>query len=241
MSIPRLLCIPLLMLSSTLALPAQENSVGEFEESPLPRLSPGSEHKPVATTRTVTADPQAIPLTVPKKTSLQVALEKEVRVRKVGQAISACLVDPVYAFDRLVVPPGSEIRGKVTKIEPVSSGRRTLAGLDADFTPAHKVEVTFTDLVLPDGKHLSLHTSVTPGSGQVMQFVTAPEKESGKTVKDLASEKTNAAKQQARDEWNNAMKQLKTAGRMHGSSATRKRNYQYTRSIFRQARCTLRN
>jgi hypothetical protein len=215
MNIPRLLCIPLLMLSSTLALPAQENSGGEFEEPPLPRLSSGSEHKPVATTRTVTADPQAVPLTVPKRTSLQVALEKEVRVTKVGQGISARLIDPVYAFDRLVVPPGSEIRGKVTKIEPVSSGRRTLALLDADFTPAHKVEVTFTDLVLPDGKHLSLHTSVTPGSGQVMQFVAAPEKESGKTVKDLASEKTNAAKQQARDEWNNAMKQLKTPGRMH--------------------------
>jgi hypothetical protein len=138
-----------------------------------------------------------------------------VRVQKVGQSLSARLVDPIYAFDRLVVPAGSEIRGEVTRIDPVSNSKRTLAGLDADFTPPHKVEVTFTDLALPDGKHLALHTIVTPGSGQVMQFVTAPEKDSKKTAKDLASEKTNAAKQQARDEWNNTIKQLKTPGRMH--------------------------
>ena len=96
----------------------------------------------------------------------------------------------------------------------LSNSKRTLAGLDADFTPARKIEVTFTDLALPDGKHISLRTSVTPGSGQVMQFVTAPEKDTKKTVKDLASEKTNAARQQARDEWNSAIKQLKTPGRM---------------------------
>ena len=39
---------------------------------------------------------------------------------------------------------------------------------------------------------------MTPGSGQVMQFVTAPEKDSKKTVKDVASQKTEQAKQQAR-------------------------------------------
>ena len=213
MSTPRLLCVYLVVLAWAVALPAQENSTEEPQEPPVPRLSPGSERK--SATTMPTAEPQVVPLTVPKRTSLQVALEKEVRVTKVGQSISARLVDPVYAFDRLVVPAGWEIHGEVTKIEPVSGGRRTLAGLDADFTPAHKVEVTFTDLALPDGKHLVLHTSVTPGSGQVMQFVTAPEKDSKKTVKDLASEKTNAAKQQAGDEWNSAMKELKTPGRMH--------------------------
>ena len=215
MNTPRLLCVHLLTLACAFAMPAQENPVRQSQEPPVPRLLPGSEHKLSAPTTVPAAEPQAVPLTVPKKTSLQVALEREVRVRRVGQSISARLVDPLYAFDRLVVPPGSEIRGEVTKIVPVSNSKRTLAGLDADFTPARKIEVTFTDLALPDGKHVSLHTSVTPGSGQVMQFVTAPEKESKKTVKDLASEKTNAARQQARDEWNSTMKQLKTPGRMH--------------------------
>jgi type IV secretory pathway VirB10-like protein len=215
MNTPRLLCVHLLTLACAVVMMAQENPPRESQETPVPRLSPGSEHKPSTPTTAPAPEPLVVPLTVPTKTSLQVALESEVRVQKVGQSLSARLVDPIYAFDRLVVPAGSEIRGEVTKIDPVSNSKRTLAGLDADFTPAHKVEVTFTDLALPDGKHLALHTIVTPGSGQVMQFVTAPEKDSKKTAKDLASEKTNAAKQQARDEWNNTIKQLKTPGRMH--------------------------
>ncbi len=215
MNFPRILCIYLVLACPVVPL-AQENSAqSPSQVPPIPRLSPGSGHKPAATTPTQPAAPQVVPLTVPKRTSLQVALEREVRIKKVGQTVSARLVDPIYAFDQLVVPAGSEIRGEVTKIDPLSSGRRTLAGLDGDFTPAHRVEVTFTDLALPGGKHLALHTSVTPGSGQVMQFVTAPDKESKKTVKDLATEKTSQAKQQARDDWNNAMKQLKTPGRLH--------------------------
>ena len=217
MNIPRTLHVSLLALACAAALPAQQNANSQPQEPPVPHLSPGSDRRAaaIATASPQPATPRVIPLTVPKQASLQVALEKEVRVRKVGQTVSARLVDPVYAFDQLVVPAGSEIRGEVTKIEPISGAKRTLAGLDADFTPAHQVEVTFTDLALPDGKHLPLHTSVTPGSGQVMQFVTAPDKDSKKTVKDTASEKASQAKQQARDQWNNAMKQLKTPGRIH--------------------------
>ncbi len=52
-------------------------------------------------------------------------------------------------------------------------GKRTLAALDADFTPAHAIDVTFTELILADGKHIPIHTVVTPGSGQVIRFLTA--------------------------------------------------------------------
>ncbi|MFZ3265367.1 MAG: hypothetical protein WA172_15290 [Terriglobales bacterium] len=230
MAVPRILSAFLIALAGSLAWPgtmsAQQNASATQEsatrenvsaisqQAPMPHLSPGTARKPAATGAPNPATPQVVPLTVPRQTSLQLALEKEVRVKAVGQMVSARLMDPVYAFDRLVVPAGSEIRGQVTKIEALSGTRRTLAGLNADFTPVRNIEVTFTDLVLPDGKHLSLHTNVTAGSGQVMQFVTAPEKDSKKTVKDVASQKTQEAKQQARDQWNNAMKQLHTPGRI---------------------------
>src|ERR1039458_6167006 len=215
MAVPRILSTVLIAFACTAAMSAQENAPAISQDAPMPHLSPGTARKPApATTPEQPAPPQVVPLTVPKQTSLQVALDKELRVRKVGQSVSARLVDPVYAFDRLFVPAGAEIRGQVTKIEALSGTRRTLAGLNADFTPVRNIEVTFTDLVLPDGKHVSLHTNVTAGSGQVMQFVTAPEKESKKTVKDVASQKTQEAKQQARDQWNNAMKQLQTPGRI---------------------------
>jgi hypothetical protein len=107
-------------------------------------------------------------LTVVKGSPLQVALDREVRVRKVGQPVHGRIVESVYAFDHIVVPVGSEVIGKVTKIETLSGGKRTQAALNADFTPRRKVEISFDELVLADGRRFPLHTSVTPGSGLVI-------------------------------------------------------------------------
>ena len=225
MTVPRILLTPLLvfvcMFAGSASVGAQQYAQEEVpapsQDAAFPHLSPGSTRKPpvIPEVPDQLAPPQWVALTVPRQASLQVVLEREVRVRRVGQSISARLVDPIYAFDQLVVPAGSEIRGEVTRIESLSNTRRTLAGLNADFTPVRNVEVTFTEVLLPDGKHIPIHTSVTPGSGQVMQFVSAPEKDPKKSVKDAASEKTREAEQQARDQWNSAMQQLKTPGRIH--------------------------
>jgi len=243
MNIPKTLCAMLVGFACVTRLPAQTDAQTQNQtqdqppasatEQQTPRLLPGSARglsqrsgsqsteSPKAATQ-----PQELLLTVPKGTSLQVALEKEVRIQKVGQTLDALVIEPVYAFDRLVVPVGSRIRGQVTRIDAVSNGKRVLASLDGDFTPERKVEVQFTDITLADGTHMALHSSVTPGSGQVLKLVSTSEKEtkaSGvkksaelkKTVGDAASQRTKEAKQIARDEWNSAVKQLKTPGRMH--------------------------
>jgi hypothetical protein len=219
MAARRILCLTLLALVSITALEAQEKTPNPSQKNssaPIPQLQPGSARPTDAPAAAPNAPvPQNVMLTVPKGTSLQVALEQEVRIKRVGQSVQAQVIEPVYAFDHLVVPVGSKIRGEVTRIESVSGGKRTLAGLDGNFTPPRKIEVRFTDLVLVDGKQIPLHTSVTPSSGQVLTFVSAPDKETKKTVKNLASEKTKEAKQQAKNQWDDAMKQLKTPGRIH--------------------------
>jgi hypothetical protein len=184
------------------------------QEVPVPQLLPGSARKS-APESAEAATPQLVSLTVPKGASLQVALDREIRVKTVGQSVHARIVEPVYAFDRLVVPVGSEVVGEVTKISHISSGKRTLSILNADFTPARDVEIAFKDLVLPDGRHLPLDTNVSAGSGQVIELVTAPETKGNPTIKDKASEKTREAKQQAKQQWEAAMKQLKSPGRVH--------------------------
>ena len=156
-----------------------------------------------------------IALTVPIGTPLQVALDREVRILKVGQPIHGRIMQAVYAFDRLVVPVGSEVTGQITKIESISGKRRTLSVLNADFTPTHKIEVEFNGLVLPDSRHIPLHSAVTPGSGAAIQFVTSGEDEKKKTLHDAASVKLNEAKQEAKREWQNAMAQVKAPGKMH--------------------------
>ncbi len=185
------------------------------QEAPRPQLSPGTARKPPAQVHAAPAEPQSVALTVPKGTPLQVALDQEVRVQKVGQTIHGRVVQQVYAFDHVVIPVGSEVSGEITNIAPITRGKRTMAALDADFSPMRKIEVTFNDLALADGRHLPLSTSVTPGSGQVIQFVAAAENKKANKVKDQASERTRQAKEQARQQWDNAMKQLKTPGRVH--------------------------
>src|ERR1700681_2783405 len=189
----------------------------EAQEVPIPQLTPGSARKPAAETNKLAepAPPQTVALTVAKGAPLQVALDQEIRVKKVGQPVHARIVEPVYAFDHIVVPVGSEVIGEITKIESLSNGKRTLGVLNADFTRLRKVEVGFHELVLPDGRRFPLHASVAPGSGQVIDLVTAAnEKEKKNAVTDAASKKITEAKQQAHQQWDNAMKQLKTPGKI---------------------------
>jgi type IV secretory pathway VirB10-like protein len=189
----------------------------EAQEVPIPQLTPGSARKPAAEPGKPAqpAPPQTVPLTVAKGAPLQVALDQEIQVKKVGQPVHARIMEPVYAFDHIVVPVGSEVIGEITKIESLSEGKRTLAVLNADFTPLRKVEVGFHELVLPDGRRFPLHASVAPGSGQVIDLVTAAnEKEKKNAVTDTASKKIKEAKQQAHEQWDNAMKELKTPGKV---------------------------
>src|SRR5580704_18060513 len=191
------------------------------QDTPAPPASTPDSGSNPALTRRGQAEPiaapakaETIPLIVPKGTALQVALGNEVRVQRVGQPIQGHIVEPVYAFDRLVVPVGSDVNGQITEIEPVSVEKRTLDALDANFTPAHRISVQFTELILANGEHIPIRTVVTPGSGEPIRFITAAD-ENHKGVKDAASQKAKEAKEQAKAEWNTAMRQVKQPGKIH--------------------------
>ena len=158
---------------------------------------------------------QTLPLVVPRGLPLLIALDDEVRVHEAGQEIRGKTVQPIYAFDRIVIPAGTEVSGRITRIDDISKAQRTRSALDADFTPTHKLEVEFNELALPDGKHILVHTVVTPGSAQVMEFVQAKGSNEKKGVKSAASEKIDQAKQEAKRTWDEAMKQVHQPGRMH--------------------------
>jgi hypothetical protein len=192
-------------------------SVGAQDSPPIPTLVPRPPAAPPSDTKatpTAPAPSETVPLTVPKGLAIQVALDEEVRVRKVGQPLTGHVVEPVYAFDKLVIPVGTTVNGSITNIQEISAGKRTLDAFNAEFTPAHKIDVEFTEFVLPGGKRIPIHTRVTPGSGQVIQFVTA-EDDKKKGVKDVAAEKAKQAKEEAKREWDAAMEQVHEPGKAH--------------------------
>lgn len=173
--------------------------------------APALEHRPA---EQVSMAPM-VALTVPKGTPIQVALDKEVRVQKVGQPVHGHVVEPVYAFDQLVIPAGSEVTGEISRVEGVSSGKRVLSAIDADFTPDRKIEVEFDEVHLASGKQIPVHTKVIPGSGQVIEFISAADVNQKKGVVDAAALKTREAKQQAKQEWDRAMSEVKAPGKVH--------------------------
>jgi len=156
-----------------------------------------------------------VTLSVPRSTTLQVALDKEVRVKRVGQPVHGRLIEPVYAFDEQLIPVGSEVLGRITQLEAVTGKKRFLAALNADFTPTRRINLEFDELILADGRHIPLKTGVTPGSGRAIQLVTTADTQKKKTAKGVAREKTKEALEEAKRKWHEAMKQIKTPGRMH--------------------------
>ena len=195
---------------ATVPARAQENPTATQPPTPQ-EIEPALTHRPAEQPLTS----PTVALTVPKGTPIQVALDKEVRIKKVGQPVRGHVVEPVYAFDKLVIPAGSEVTGQIAQLGGVSTGKRVMSALDADFTPARRVEVEFNQINLANGKQIPVQTKVIPGSGQVIEFVSAADENQKKGVMDTAAAKTKEAKQQAKQEWNHAMSQVKSPGKIH--------------------------
>jgi len=124
------------------------------------KIRPAGSNQPASNSDLGATPAPSVPLTVPVGMPLKVAVDREIHVRKVGQRVRGRVTEPVYAFDKLVVPAGSEVHGEIAQIETVSKKKRAIAALNADFSPYREVRVDFDELVLADGRRISLQTSV---------------------------------------------------------------------------------
>jgi hypothetical protein len=157
-----------------------------------------------------------VAMTVPSGTPIKVALDSEVRIREVGQAIHGKTTQPVYAFDKLLIPVGTPMNGKVSAIDAVSKKVRTLDAMDGNFSPVRAVHVQFDELVMADGRVVPMHTVASPAPDGVLKFVPANEKAQPKNkVQDAASKKVSATRQEIRRQWAELQKQIHEPGKMH--------------------------
>src|SRR5579864_1439980 len=100
--------------------------------------------------------PVTVPMRVPSGTPIKVALDSEVRIREVGQPIHGKTTEPVYAFDKLLIPAGTPVNGRVSAIDAVPKKIRTLQALDGNLSPVRAVHVQFDELVLADGRRVPM-------------------------------------------------------------------------------------
>ncbi len=162
------------------------------------------------------AAPVTVPMSVGAGTPIKVALDSEVRVREVGQAIHCKTTEPVYAFDKLLIPVGTVANGKVSAIDAVPKMVRTMQATNGNFSPVRKVHVQFDELVMADGRTVALHTVASPAPDGVLRFVSANEKAEQKNkVLDAASKKVSAARQAIQQKWNDLQNQIHEPGKVH--------------------------
>jgi len=168
-----------------------------------------TEEKPVAA-------PVTVPMNVAAGTPIKVALDSEVRIRSVGQVIHGKTVEPVYTFDKLLIPAGTPVNGKISAMDAVPGKTWLLDATDGNFSPPRQVHVQFDELVMGDGRHVALHTVASPAPNGVLRFVSANEKSEKKNkVEDAASKQVSATRQEIRRQWNDLQTQVHEPGKMH--------------------------
>jgi hypothetical protein len=118
----------------------------------------------------IPASSQIVPLVLPAGTPLQVQIQKRIRIKGVGQQIQGRVVQPVFVFNREVIPAGSEVIGHIARLNPISRQKRFKAVLNGDFTPLHSPEIEFDVLKLVDGKTMRVKTGMASQWGVIVPF-----------------------------------------------------------------------
>jgi hypothetical protein len=131
---------------------------------------------------------QPVELVVDAGRPLRLALDRRVRVKRVGQPVTATLTEPTYAYDRMVIPAGARAFGLIERLDRPSRRSRWLGFLRLDFSPARAATLRFDKLVLEDGTEIPLSTRVGPAQGNVVLSTSEPPR------KGLATRTTDAAK-----------------------------------------------
>lgn len=159
--------------------------------------------------------PIVMPMSVAAGIPIKVAVNSEIRIRKVGQKIQGRTAEPIYAFDKLLIPAGTKVNGKIAAIDPVPMKTRLLDASDANFSPIRHYHMQFDELVMADGRHLPIQTVASPAPDGVLRFVAADAHKEKNRAQQAASDKVSGARQQIRQDWEAWQKQIHEPGKMH--------------------------
>lgn len=112
-----------------------------------------------------------IPLVLGPGRPIRIALNDRLRIQHVGQPVVGTVLEPVYAYDRVVIPAGATAHGHVARIESGSTFARARAYATGNFSPAKHTVLQFDSLVLDDGREVPIETVVKGGIPRVQRQV----------------------------------------------------------------------
>ena len=135
------------------------------------------------------SDPSPIDLVVVTGRPLRVALDERVRLKEVGQTVTGTVIEPMYAYDRIVIAVGTKVGGHVAQIDGGSALVRARAYAGGNFSPAKHASVRFDTLLLDDGREVPIETLVASGIPRVTRRLAG-----GSKPNDVAASPTLAAR-----------------------------------------------
>jgi len=118
--------------------------------------------------------PTTISLSVDKGFPLQVILTEKLRYKE-NETVRATLAEPVFSFDREVIPRGSQLEGTITALRKPGKWTRVSALLNGTFTSPRVPQITFHTLILNGGKRIPIDTYVVAGAEGVVRSDKKPE------------------------------------------------------------------
>jgi hypothetical protein len=102
-----------------------------------------------------------VALTVSAGRSMEVLIVDQIAITQIGQTVSGTLVEPIYAYDRIVAPAGTTVLGHIAALPSPSKVARTQSMLQGDFTAHRDIVLQFDTLVFEDGHRVRITTHVT--------------------------------------------------------------------------------
>lgn len=136
-----------------------------------------------AATGSAGAQEPPIDLALPPGRTLQLALDRKVRIGRVGQPVSATVIEPVYSYDRIVVPAGTRARGHIERLEKLPRPLRVRAVVGGDFTPLRHAVLSFDTLTFADGREVAIRTHLEGGFDNVALAVARPSGNKGRVAR----------------------------------------------------------
>jgi hypothetical protein len=157
-------------------------ALGQSADTAKPEnAAPSSAPATVAASPAATANPNTI--TIPAGTKIPLSLKQAISTKNAreGDAVYAETVFPFVVDDRVVVPAGSYIQGKIAHVERAGHGKGRA-----------EILMHFTSIIFPSGYTVMLPGSVenTPGAAnnsvKDSEGTIQQDKETGKKIEDAA-------------------------------------------------------
>ena len=135
-------------------------------------------------------------ITLASGVPMHIRVTRTAALRK-GATIDGILTEPIYVFDRLVLPKDTLVHGTVVGYAPPNRKLHAQALLNGDVTPMHEPVVNFTSLHTASGIELSFQSHALIRNTQLVRFTATGKKPSLQSqLTTLVKERVKSTKEQ---------------------------------------------